>query len=257
MDAAFTIREAVARVADIRIRAMRNPALQAARTAVKSFQSTRFSATYFDLLSSAEYGAAAQFFLEDLYSEKDYSQRDAQFSRIAGAIQALFPHQVVTTAVALAQLHLLTEELDLQMASSWLAFSTAENQDAVSQYVACWKSVGRQSDRRRQLEMVLNVGSDLDRLTRTTGLRFMLKMMRKPAIAAGLGSLQSFLESGFDTFSNMSGNGKAAIEFLDTIRERESYWIELLSLSGDLEARAALNACLSNSRTAGRTTPAE
>ena len=120
MDAANTIREAVARVTAIRMAAFSDPATQAATKVVKSFQARRFSGTYGDLLASVEFGAAARFFLQDLYSDKDYSKRDAQFSRIAGALQTLFPQQVVATAVSLAQLHQLTEELDAQMAAAWI-----------------------------------------------------------------------------------------------------------------------------------------
>jgi hypothetical protein len=84
------------------------------------------------LLASVEYAGAARFFLNDLYSDKDYSLRDAQFARIAGALQRLFPKQVVATAVTMAQLHILTEELDRQMAVAWADFAaSAPSTDAV------------------------------------------------------------------------------------------------------------------------------
>ena len=214
---------------------------------LKALQARRFAGTYGDLLRSREYGAAARFFLNDLYSDKDYSERDAQFSRIAGALQRLFPQQVIATAVALAELHVLTEELDWHMASAWEhteGASTADNSDA-ARYIACWRTVGRNSERLNQLDIVLNVGKDLDRLTRTHGLRLMLRMMRGPARAANLGSLQDFLETGFDTFANMSGTGRSADKFLDTIRERESAWIEQLSYGDIAQCNAALVTCLS------------
>lgn len=244
MDAAHTIRVAVARVSAIRANALVNQAVHVATKAVKTFQAKRFSGTYVDLLASTEYSAAARFFLEDLYSDKDYSQRDAQFSRIAGALQALFPDQVVATAVSLAQLHLLTEELDLQMAMAWLDQSPSREDDDIRRYVTCWRRIDRNSERIQQLETVLRVGYDLDRLTRTPGLRLMLRMMRRPAGAAGLESLQSFLESGFDTFSSMSGKGARAKEFLCTIQKRETAWIEMLS-SGEVgQCQSALMSCI-------------
>ena len=246
MDAAHTIREAVACVTAIRLAAFSDPAMGAATKAVKSFQARRFSGTYRDLLSSVEFGAAARFFLEDLYSDKDYSQRDAQFSRIAGALQTVFPQQVVATAVSLAQLHQLTEELDAQMAAVWITQSPNIQGDNVTRYIACWKHVARESDRKRQLDMVLSVGTDLNRLTRTPGLRFMLRMMRRPASAAGLGSLQNFLESGFDTFSGMSGNGSRAQEFLQTIQCREAAWIERLTSGETAQCCIELKNCLAN-----------
>ena len=225
MEAAQTIRNAVARVVALRLKAQANPALHAATTAIKGFQAERFEATYADLLASDEYAAATRFFLDELYSDKDYSLRDAQFARIAGALQTFFPAAVVATAVALAELHVLTEELDLAMAEAWLADQPGTDAERASVYIRAWKHVGRSEDRARQLEAVLTVGSELDRFTRKPGIRMMLRMMRRPAIAAGLGSLQHFLEAGFDTFAGMSGNGNRSHTFLEIIQSRESYWI--------------------------------
>jgi len=247
MDAADTIRDAVARVAALRLDAATEPNLHAATMAVKSLQAQRFAGTYVDLLASTEYAGATRFFLDDLYSDKDYSLRDAQFARIAGALQRLFPKQVVATAVMLAQLHVLTEELDRHMARAWIGADAAA--DAASRYMTCWQIVGRESERERQLDMVLQVGAELDRLTRTPGLRTMLRMMRRPATLAGLGSLQTFLESGFDIFAQMSGKGARAREFLKTIQERESGWIRQLSKgSVAVPCVVALRACLAQAR---------
>ncbi len=212
-----------------------NAPLLAAIVAVKRFQARRFRATYADLLRSAEYAAATRFFLDELYSDKDFSLRDAQFARIAGALQRFFPASVVATAVTMAELHALTEELDLAMAEAWLARSRETIHAESDLYATAWQHVGRPADRERQLKAVLAVGTELDRLTRMPGLRMMLKMMRRPSHAAGLGSLQRFLEIGFDTFAAMSGNGGHAHLFLTLIEARESHWIQQL-FADDVQA---------------------
>jgi hypothetical protein len=55
-------------------------------------------------------------------------------------------------------------------------------------------------------------------------LSIALKLMRRPAQAAGLSSLQQFLESGFSAFASL-GDAQA---FLATINEREHAWIDTL-----------------------------
>ena len=55
-------------------------------------------------------------------------------------------------------------------------------------------------------------------MTRKALLRNGLRLMRGAAGAAGLGELQHFLETGFDTFKAMRG----AQEFLSLVAERES-----------------------------------
>lgn len=246
MDAAQTIRDAVARVSALRRQAHADPRLQAATVAVKAFQAQRFAGTYADLLAGSEYRNAALFFLEDLYSDRDYSRRDAQFARIAGGLQRLFPQQVVATAVALAKLHVLTEELDNEMASTWMVSCSGQDGDSVSRYMTSWSALNREADRNRQLDMVLYIGQELDRLTRVRGLRLMLRMMRAPATAAGLESLQAFLESGFDTFAQMSGASGRAQNFLSIIRDRESSWIARLSGADLSTCENELRACVAN-----------
>lgn len=246
MDAVHTIREAVARVANLRALTVASPAHHDAIKAVKGFQARRFSGTYWDLLVSAEFAGAARFFLEELYSDKDYSLRDAQFARIAGGLQRFFPAQVVATAVSLAQLHVLTEELDYEMAVAWITDDANLNTpgETALRYVRAWKQVARREDRNRQLDEVLAVGHELDRLTRTRGLRLMLKLMRRPAMAAGVGALQSFLEAGFDTFADMAAKGERANAFLSLIRTRESQWIDALFDGENAACVSALNNCL-------------
>jgi hypothetical protein len=233
-------------VALLRRQRQGQPGLAAANAAVKRFQAKRFQATYPDLLQSKRYQTAARFFLHELYSDKDYAERDQQFARIASTIAKLFPQAVVNTAAALAEVHALTERLDDAMAQAWLVLQTENpNQSDSARYIACWRQVADPAARQQQLDVVLALGESLDSLTRKPGLRMLLKMMRGPAAAAGLGSLQKFLESGFDAFQTMRG----ADEFLKLITLRESDWIERLfeqdpvacetKLTGLLAANAA------------------
>ena len=219
--AAPRIRQAMQAVSVLRQRHAANPSLHAALLEVKRFQARRFKATYADLLRSPRYRQAAMFFLDELYGDSNYEQRDQQFARIASTIARLFPVAVADTAATLAEVHALTEKLDDQMALCWLG---TEGTGLPQRYIRCWRTVADQPARQAQLRAVLHLGDELDRLTRTPGLRRLLKMMRTPAALAGLSSLQHFLEAGFDAFANING----AAEFLGIVRQRESAWMSLL-----------------------------
>jgi len=227
MQTATRIRTAVARVSLLRDALQDHPALAQALREIKRFQSNRFAGTYRDLLDAGPYAPATRFFLTELYSDKDYAERDRQFARIAGAIEKFFPAQVAGTAVALAELHALTEELDQAMALAWLSQVDERLGDA-ARYLRAWREVDRRADRESQLTTVLGIGDEMVRLTRLPGLRTMLKMMRGPANAAGLASLQHFLETGFDTFASMTRGPAGAQAFLSTIRQREAALIAML-----------------------------
>jgi hypothetical protein len=216
------IHQALEAVSQLRQKRAADLPLSAANAAIKRFQALRFQATYADLLNSPRYQTAARFFLHELYSDKDYAERDQQFARIAGTIAKLFPQSVVNTAAALAEVHALTERLDDAMAQQYLVSQTDEPAlNDTARYIICWRRVADPAARHQQLAVVVALGQSLNSLTRKPGLRTLLKMMRGPAAAAGLGSLQKFLESGFDAFQTMRG----ADEFLDLIAERETQWI--------------------------------
>lgn len=231
-DAAARIRERLSTVSQLREQAS-SVGLAAAVREIKHWQSRRFANTYRDFLQHPRYSAATRFFLEELYGEHDFRERDRQFSRIAGAIERLFPAAVAELTVDLAEAHALTETLDHQMAQRWM-HSDATRAPAV-RYVECWRQTSGEADRLRQLALVQHMGRELQRLTRVPTLRLALKLMRRPAQAAGLAALQAFLERGFDAFAQM-GN---AAPLLDAIEARETHWIQLLFVAPLAEAQAA------------------
>jgi len=215
-------------VTQLRAARQGDPALQARVQALKAYQARRFSLTYADLLASARYGAAARFFLDELYGPQEFAQRDAQFARVVPALVKLFPDEVVHTVAQLGQLHALSEALDDQMARQL----TGPNLGPTD-YLRAWQATGREDARRQQITLTLQVGQTLDRLTRKRMLRTTLRLMRGPAEAAGLADLQRFLESGFDAFGAMQG----AAEFLAWVNEREQALVSAL-FAADAKAPA-------------------
>jgi hypothetical protein len=181
--------------------------------AIKCFQHARFERSYAMWLSHPRYGAAARFFLADLYGPGDFTARDTEFERVVPALVRLFPSSIVNTVIDLVELHALSESLDSRMAMQleplaldWPAYASA------------WQLTGMPDERRRQIDLMLRVGEALDQYTRSTALRRALMLMRQPARLAGLASLQSFLERGFDTFASMRG----AKGFLQAIAKCET-----------------------------------
>ncbi|HEY8359242.1 MAG TPA: hypothetical protein VIL30_17475 [Ramlibacter sp.] len=219
------------------------PEVGIAVATIKTFQARRFRGTYADLLASGPYAAATRFFLDELYSDRNYAERDAQFARIAGAVERLFPRDVGETAAALAQLHALTESLDHAMARALPARALD-----VASYVQAWRAGGRRPAREQQLQRVVALGCELSRLTRLPGLRMMLRMMRGPASAAGLSQLQRFLESGFDTFAAISKSRTGADAFLETVRTRELRLLQLLFEADTVACETELTRTLGQAR---------
>ena len=220
MDAAETIRNCIADVTALRMHRTGDPTLAQAVLEVKELQSRRFTGTYADLMADPTVQPATHFFLDELYSPGDFTARDDQFGRIAGTLQTVFPKPVVQTAVSLAVLHAQTEELDQAMGRAWRDLTGAPGEAA--RYTSAWRAVGERHARYQQLGSVISIGQDLARLTRMPGLRTMLRMMRRPAQAAGLDALQQFLEAGFDTFAALARHPQGVAQFLERIESREA-----------------------------------
>lgn len=207
-----------------------NPLLHHAVLSIKRIQCHRFRYTYRDILEYGDMQPPADFFLTELYGDRDFSRRDAQFARITDSLERLFPASVHSVTLALVKLHAVSEQLDLAMARSLIhtpLYSKAQLIDTQT-YITVWQTVGHQSAREEQLRLVDQLGYGLAKLTQTTGLRTMLKMMRKPALVAGLSELQGFLESGFDTFTHLQRSATGVTKFLSLIQTREGLWIDRL-----------------------------
>jgi hypothetical protein len=180
--------------------------------ALKRYQQQRFSLTYADLLATPRYSAVARFFLDELYGPHDFTERDAQLARVVPTLVRLFPSQIVSAVRGLTELHALSEQLDTCMAMHLHSVDVG-----AAGYVAAWQASGTVAQRENQIALTIALGQTLDRLTRKPMLRQSLRLMRRPAKAAGLSHLQGFLETGFDTFKAMDG----AQEFLAIVAQRE------------------------------------
>lgn len=200
-----------------RQRRLAEATLAQAVTAVKAYQHQRFAQTYADLLAQARYAPATRFFLNDLYGPADFADRDRQFARVVPALVRLFPAGLVETVIRLGALHALSEILDTSMGAALVESKLGAASVADDNYRAAWRSASTPAQREQQIHLMVEIGADLDRYTRKPLLRQSLRLMRGPAAAAGLSSLQAFLESGFDSFLHMRG----AAEFLALIAQRE------------------------------------
>lgn len=189
----------------------RDPALRAARVALKRYQSERLARTHADLLAAPDSRAAALFFLDELYGSQGLNQRDADLERIIPTMQRLLPLRALQTVTEAIVLDALSERLDTAMARL-LGPAVSE-----AGYADAYRHASPRAERERQLELVEALGLSLAELVRVPFLSATLSMMRGPARLAGLGGLQQFLEQGFSAFKRM----KQPAVFVDTIVRRE------------------------------------
>ncbi|MFT3816146.1 MAG: hypothetical protein QM750_00705 [Rubrivivax sp.] len=178
-----------------------------------NYQRRRLEASYADFLADRRHAQAVRFFIDELHGPTDLAGRETQIAAFVPVLARSFPPGLVDTVAALAAWHALSESLDVGMGRHLAAGAIGPRR-----YATAWRASNRAAGRQRQVALMLRIGSQIDRHVRDPLLMGTLRMMRGPAMLAGLGSLHRFLESGFDAFASMRGAGRllAAMEQRET-----------------------------------------
>ena len=217
----------LARVIEMRRVLHADPAVNERWLAVKHWQASRLARTYPDLLGSARYGPACEFFLQELYGAKDFEARDNEALRVVPKLARMLPERAVETMALAVELDETSESLDARVAQ---AIRLPVDVEA---YARAYRETGTLAERQLQIETIDRIGRTLEKLARIPLLVGTLHMMRAPAEAAGFGHLHRFLHDGFVAFKAMGPAG----EFLGTIRNRETALMHALfaGRTGELE----------------------
>ena len=184
---------------------------------LRAWQTNRLAKTYADFLADPRYEAAGRFFLDDIYAPKDFSQRNQDILRIHEFMSRFIPARALRTLTHAIELHNLTEELDEKLLDVLIHELGVKDSITEEQYAEAYRRCDNYDDRVRQIEMIVTIGQDLEKLVRHRVIGWTLRMARGPAYRAGWQELQDFLERGYNAFRRM---GKAD-KFLNAIRERE------------------------------------
>lgn len=191
--------------------------------ALQRWQAERLARSYADLRAAPRYSLAAEFFLSDLYGDRDVSERDANVERILPLMRRWLPNAVLGTVALAVELHALSHELDLAVVAELQKYGDEPVID-LERYGQAYRAAGRRHDRRRQIHLIGALGRELDVWVRKPMVARTLRLARGPARLAGLAELQSFLERGFTAFSAIGG----AEEFLSLIEQRELTYMKRL-----------------------------
>jgi hypothetical protein len=184
---------------------------------LQSWQTARLARTYQDFHEDPRYSPAVEFFLSDLYGPQEFKHRDRNLARAWRHLKRALPAPAMKVLGQAIELDVLTLELDHAVVRALAAASVTD-----ATYAAAYRVVNDRVSRTRQIDLIVSVGKDLDRIVRRVWLGPLLKAAHVPAHAAGFGALQDFLERGYAAFRRMHG----AERLLKVIRERETLFMD-------------------------------
>ncbi|MEO6227943.1 MAG: hypothetical protein ABIO61_08850 [Thermomonas sp.] len=184
---------------------------------LQAWQTQRLERSFARFLQDPARSPAANFFLSDVYGDRDFSQRDADIAKVMPMMQRLLPSTLVATVADGIELGALTHALDLRMAEALQRLAPRRRSIDETLYATAYRAVGLRRLRARQIALIGAIGQGLATALRTPGVSMLLTLSRLPARAAGLGELQRFLERGFEAFAGLDD----AQAFLADIRQHE------------------------------------
>ncbi|GAB3092157.1 FFLEELY motif protein [Lysobacter terrae] len=170
---------------------------------VRRWQAERLEASFDRFLRDPKRRPAAHFFLNDVYSDRDFSRRDADIARVLPMMQRLLPGALLGTLADAIELGVLTHAFDLRIAQVLGDVAPRGSKLDASLYVQAYRACGLPRLRTHQIELISRVGNGLAHALRMPGVFALLKLSRGPARAAGLAELQGFLERGFAAFAEL------------------------------------------------------
>ena len=183
---------------------------------LQEWQRQRLARSFKDFFRQERYVAAGNFFLTELYGGLHFRERDREMERVLPVMVRMLRDDMLLVLAEAFELQSLSLDLDIDMTMALQQSGWGElNAD---RYGAIYRTCGRASDRKRQIELIRHLGLQLNELVHHRLVLLLIRTLRGPARAAGFGLLQSFLEQGLFAFRVM-GDGT---EFVETVWSRES-----------------------------------
>ncbi len=186
---------------------------------LQAWQCERLLVSHDDLAKQRRYQDAMAFFVDELYGPKDFSQRDADIARVIPKLAKVLPDKAMLALEDALALNALSFELDMEVTEA-LAGQPI-NKDA---YAEAYRKVGRKKDRQKQLDLIYDLGLQLNDVIKIKGIGMLIKLARRPAKVAGLLTLHEFLERGYKAFKAIGD----VTSFVDPVITRERELMEEL-----------------------------
>ena len=186
---------------------------------LRQWQADRLANTYADLIRNRKYTLAGQFFLNDIYGARDFSQRDNDLEYLYDVMSSVLPKFILTLVENTIQLNNLSKLLDNQLLTVLENDLGLTDHLTPKMYTDGYRICDNYKERKTQIDLILEVGKQVDLSTRIPFVGSAIRLSAGPSQRAGWGDVHEFLERGFKAFKRMRG----AKQFLHTLEKREMY----------------------------------
>ena len=184
---------------------------------LRVWQSQRLARTYADLLEVPRYTPACRFFLDDIYAERDFSQRDHDLETMYDFMRRFVPDAVSRPAALTIKLHRMTDALDQQLLDVLVNQVGITESITVAQYAEAYRLCDNYRERVAQIDAIIEICEHIDGIVRNPITGPALALAKRPLRGAGYGEVVNFLARGYDSFKRMHGS----YHFRKALHDRE------------------------------------
>jgi hypothetical protein len=185
---------------------------------LRQWQSERLTRTYTDLLNDRRYRSACLFILSDIYSPRDFSQRDQDAEHLYSLLSRFLPQAMLWLLADAIRLNQLTDRLDhalLVELEKNLVMTEALTEQS---YAQAFRQCDNYEQRREQIELMVKILREAARGARNPIFAASLRLVHRPAERAGWMEVYNFLERGYRACRPM----RDVRHFVNTIHQRET-----------------------------------
>ena len=178
-------------------------------------QRAYFLPQYDDLRDRPGYDAAIDFIVSDLLGTGT-ANRDHDLERVAGIMSRALPTRALEAMTRAMELSARVLAVNVDIATFLADRLSAGDGISERDYCLATRQATTFAEFETLIDMCRQAGMALDRVAHLPLIRGIAHSMRIPARLAGFGDLQTFFETGLDTFLGVDG----VQEFLDVMDER-------------------------------------
>ncbi|MDN5783007.1 MAG: hypothetical protein L0H23_13465, partial [Luteimonas sp.] len=125
---------------------------------LRRWQARRLRASFAHFLEDPARRPAAEFFLDDVYGDRDFTRRDADIARVLPMMQRLLPEKLLGTVADAIELGALTQALDLRLAQALQALAPRRKKLDDALYARAYREAGLPRLRAHQIDLIRRVG---------------------------------------------------------------------------------------------------
>lgn len=182
--------------------------------ALQAWQSARMRRSHQGLLADPVYRDATDFFLTDVYGGVDLTRLTQDIERAMRAALRVLPEKVMSTSLLALELNALSQWLDERLATV-LFDEMGETVVTMDAYLEAFRTCCDPNERVFQAKLVRRLGVGLDKYIRSRMIYTTFKLVKKPAMMAGIDALYGFMDKCFTVMRPMGSASEVIHRIVD------------------------------------------